>query len=477
MTAEATRPTPDPSSTRPSPVPDDDAGDGTGNAPGDDQHDRHRDDTLDVADRPDTTDPSNRPDTADPTVPADRPDAADPSDTTDPTVPADRLDTADGQIELSIVLPCLDEAETLATCLDKAATSAREHGVAFELVVADNGSTDGSQDIARRCGATVVDVPIRGYGAALAAGIAAARGTFVVMADADNSYALDDLAPFVDELRTGADLVMGNRFDGGIEPGAMPWLHRYLGNPVLSFVGRRLFSTRIGDFHCGMRGFRRAAILDLDLKTTGMEFASEMVVMASLRDLDIREVPTTLRPDGRSRPPHLRTWRDGWRHLRFLLLFSPRWLLLIPGLLAIALGVVGMALLLPGPLQVGSVEFDIHALLYAHLALVLGVQAVFLAVFVRVYAARAGLLPENERDQRWLERMPLERVLVAGLLLTAAGLGGSVFAVARWGAESFAELDASETMRIVIPSVTAVAIGAELVLTSFVIGVLRLERR
>jgi hypothetical protein len=384
---------------------------------------------------------------------------------------------ADDRPDLSVVLPCLDEAETLETCIRKAGQSARSLGLDLEVVVADNGSTDGSQEIARRNGAIVVDVEERGYGAALRAGIECASADYVIMADADDSYALDDLGPFVEALDAGADLVMGNRFAGGIEPGAMPTLHRVLGNPVLSFIGRRLFASDIGDFHCGMRGFRRQAILDLDLRTTGMEFASEMIVRASLDDLDVREVPTTLRPDGRTREPHLRTWRDGWRHLRFLLLFSPRWLLLLPGVLLFSIGLVGLAVLLPGPVRVGSAELDIHALLYAHLAVVLGVNAILLACFARVYAVSAGLLSENDGLTRWLERLSLERVLVVGVLLILAGMAGSIVAVVVWGSESFEDLDPSETMRIVIPSVTAVAIGAEFVFASFVIGVLGLERR
>lgn len=384
---------------------------------------------------------------------------------------------ADQSPELSVVLPCLDEAETLAICLRKASQSASSLGVAVELIVADNGSTDGSQEIARANGARVIDVETRGYGAALAAGISAARGTFVIMADADDSYALDDLGPFIEELRGGADLVMGNRFAGTIEPGAMPFIHRYLGNPVLSFIGRTMFHTPVGDFHCGMRGFRRDAIAQLDLRTTGMEFASEMVVKASVGQLDIREVPTTLRPDGRTRPPHLRTWRDGWRHLRFLLLMSPRWLLLIPGLFLSAIGAIGMAILLQGPISVGDLEFDIHALVYSHLALVIGLQTVFLAVFVRAYATTVALLPPAEASSKWLNRMRLEHGLIAGLLLIIGGLVGSIAAVASWGSTSFEGLDPSDTMRIVIPSVTAVAIGAELVVASFVLGVLKLEHR
>lgn len=391
--------------------------------------------------------------------------------------PASSSDPQDGGVELTVVLPCLNEAETLERCLLRAQGSADHLGVSLELIVADNGSTDGSPRIAQQAGARVVRVSERGYGAALAAGIQAARSQFVIIADADDSYALDDLDPFLRELRAGADLVMGNRFDGGIEPGAMPFLHRYVGNPALSFIGRRLFGTQIGDFHCGMRGLRRDAILDLDLSTGGMEYASEMVVKATLADLDVREVPTTLRPDGRSRDPHLRTWRDGWRHLRFLLLFSPRWLFLVPGLALIGVGIVGMVMLLPGPVRIGGVELDIHALLFAHLAVVLGLQAVFLAIFVRIYAARSGLLPAEMGGGRLLQRLRLEDVLVAGLLLVVVGIAGSVVAVARWGANSFGALDASETMRVVIPSVTAIAMGGQLVLGSFVIGVLTLERR
>ncbi len=380
-------------------------------------------------------------------------------------------------VELSVVLPCLNEAETLQVCIEKAQRSMRSSGISGEVIVADNGSSDGSQDIARSHGAHVVDVPQRGYGAALRAGIAAANGSFVIMGDADDSYALDNLEPFVIELRSGAALVMGNRFTGGIEDGAMPALHRYLGNPVLSWIGRRLFNPNIGDFHCGLRGFRRDAIVELDLRTTGMEFASEMVVRASLADLDIREVPTTLRPDGRSREPHLRTWRDGWRHLRFLLLFSPRWLLLLPGILFTAVGVVGLIALLPGPLRLGSVELDIHALLYAHLAVVVGLNAIVLACFARVYAVSAGLLPESDGLARWLRRVSLETVLGIGLLLIVVGIIGSIVAVSVWGSESFGSLDPSDTMRIVIPSITAAAVGAEFVFASFVIGLLALPRR
>jgi glycosyltransferase involved in cell wall biosynthesis len=382
-----------------------------------------------------------------------------------------------GELDVSIVLPCLDEAETVGICVAKARASASQLGLRHEVIVADNGSSDGSREIADAAGARVVDVAVHGYGAALSEGISVATGRYVIIADADDSYALDDLGPFVDALDAGADLVMGNRFAGGIAPGAMPRLHRYVGNPVLSAIGRRLFRTPIHDFHCGMRGFDRQAILDLDLRTTGMEFASEMVAKASLRHLDVREVPTTLRPDGRTRSPHLRTWRDGWRHLRFMLLLSPRWLLLVPGLTLLTVGVVGMMALLRGPLEVGSVELDIHALLYSHLALLTGLHMVFIAAFARVYAARTGLLPEEAAGNRLIRSVRLEYGLVLGLILIVIGIVGSVFVVWTWGADSFGDLDASDTMRIVVPSVTAVAVGSELMIAGFVLGVLNLDQR
>ncbi len=276
------------------------------------------------------------------------------------------------ELELTIVLPCLNEAETLGVCLDKAFTSIRELGIAGEVVVADNGSTDGSQEIAEKAGARVVAIPRRGYGAALRGGIAAAAGEYILMADADDSYALDQIGPFVEALRGGADMVIGNRFQGGIEPGAMPFLHRRLGNPVLSRLGRLFFKIGVGDFHCGMRAFRRDKILALGLQTEGMEFASEMVVRASLAHLRIDEVPTVLRPDGRSRPPHLRTWRDGWRHLRFLLAFSPRWLFFYPAFALAVVGALGLGWLSFGPQRVGNVTFSVQTMLAFATSLIVG---------------------------------------------------------------------------------------------------------
>jgi glycosyltransferase involved in cell wall biosynthesis len=381
------------------------------------------------------------------------------------------------ELELSVVMPCLDEAETLEVCIRKAKASIEAGGIAGEVVIADNGSSDGSQQIAERCGARVVDVSIRGYGAALQGGIAAARGRFVIMGDADDSYDFSNLMPFVEKLREGYDLVMGNRYRGGIAPGAMPPLHRYLGNPVLTGIGRLFFRSPSGDFHCGLRGFRRESVLALGLQTTGMEFASEMVVKATLMGQKIAEVPTTLSPDGRSRAPHLRSWRDGWRHLRFLLLYSPRWLFLYPGLLLMAIGLVAMVALLPGAVVIGSFAFDVNTMLYAAAAVFLGFQSVIFAVFTKVYGVSEGLLPEDERLTRLFSRVQLETGLVVGLLLALFGLAASVFAVADWGAQSFGELDPQQTLRLIVPAVLALTLGFQTILSSFFLSVLGLGRR
>src|SRR3954469_7520652 len=377
-------------------------------------------------------------------------------------------------VELTVVLPCLNEAETLATCIRKAKASIASLGVVGEVVVADNGSTDGSQEIARAEGARIVDVPVRGYGAALNAGFLAARGTFVIMADADDSYALDDLGPFVDALRGGADLVMGNRFAGGIAPGAMPALHRYLGNPVLSMLGRLFFKIPVRDFHCGMRGFRRDRVLDLGLRNTGMELASEMVVRASLSGFTIREVPTTLRPDGRSRRPHLRTWRDGWRHLRFLLAFSPRWLLWYPALVLGALGTLGLLWLLPGGHTVGGVAFGIHTMLAAATATIVAVQLAGLAVLCRAYASALGLLPRPTSLTRAGEQLLLSWGAPIGALLTLAGIACFVGALVGWGQASFGPLDPAATMRLPIVGMVLILLGVQSVLLSFTLSLTRI---
>ncbi len=380
-------------------------------------------------------------------------------------------------LELSVVMPCLNEAETLQVCIAKTQRAFGELNIGGEIIVADNGSTDGSQAIAAQMGARVVNVEARGYGSALMGGIAAARGEFIIMGDADDSYDFSDLSAFVDKLRAGYDLVMGNRFKGGIAPGAMPPLHRYLGNPVLTAIGRLFFHSPAGDFHCGLRGFRKAAVMKMDLRTTGMEFASEMVVKASLHKMRIGEVPTTLRPDGRSRRPHLRRWRDGWRHLRFLLLYSPRWLFLYPGLLLTLGGLVAGSWLLSGPIFIGRVGFDVQTLLYAAVAVVIGFQAMVFAVFTKVFAISEGLLPEDARLNRLFRIISLERGLVAGVLLVLAGLGGSVYAVSFWDEKSFGPLDPSRTLRIIIPSITALIVGCQIILSSFFLSVLVLRRR
>lgn len=380
-------------------------------------------------------------------------------------------------MELTVVLPCLNEAETLAVCIRKAKASIAGLGIDGEVVIADNGSTDGSQDIARAEGARVVDVPIRGYGAALTAGIAAANGEFVIMGDADDSYDLSNLGPFVEALRGGADLVMGNRFAGGIEPGAMPALHRYLGNPVLTAIGRILFRSPVKDFHCGLRGFRREAILDLDLRTTGMEFASEMVVKATLNKLNIVEVPTTLSPDGRSRAPHLRTWRDGWRHLRFLLLYSPRWLFLYPGMVLFLVGIVLGGVLLTGPIQVGEHALDVSALVYAMAAVLIGFQAILFAAFSRAFVANEGLMPPSPGMQKAFKVLNLERGLIIGLLLLIVGVALAIYGFIHWGSSDFGALDARDAIRLAVPAATLSVLGVETIMGSFFLSVLGLSRR
>lgn len=378
-------------------------------------------------------------------------------------------------LELSIVLPCLNEAETLETCVRKARESLRSLGVAGEVIVADNGSTDGSQDIARANGARVVDVPRRGYGAALAAGIEAAGGEYVLMADADDSYALDDIGGFLEALRGGADLVMGNRFQGGIAEGAMPFLHRYLGNPVLSRLGRLFFRIPVGDFHCGIRAFRRDRILELGLRTSGMEFASEMVVRASLNHFKIREVPTTLRPDGRTRAPHLRTWRDGWRHLRFLLAFSPRWLLYYPSIALQGIGLIGMLWLSFGPQRLAGLGFGLHTMLAFATMFVLGLQGMSLAVVARSYAAHLGLLPPpSGRMILRIAKASLERGLWIGLLLLAGGITCFIVALSIWGAAGFGELDVVRTMRVPILGMVLMVAGFQLITVSFTLSLTKI---
>lgn len=379
--------------------------------------------------------------------------------------------------EVSIVMPCLNEAETLQACIEKARRALSDDNIIGEIIVADNGSTDGSQALAAKLGARVIDVKAKGYGNALMGGIAAARGKYVIMGDADDSYDFSNLRPFIEQLRQGYDLVMGNRFKGGIKPGAMSPTHRYLGNPVLTAIGRLFFHSPCGDFHCGLRGFRKAAITELDLRTTGMEFASEMVVKATLHKMRIAEVPTSLSPDGRSRPPHLQTWRDGWRHLRFLLLYSPRWLFLYPGALLMLAGLVTGLWLWPGPRKIGNVTFDVHTLVYASMAILVGFQAIAFAVFTKVFAISEGLLPEDPRLNKLFRWVTLEVGLIVGGLVMLIGVAGSVYALDIWGQRSFGPLDPSQTLRTVIPAVTCLTLGCQIIFSSFFLSVLGLRLR
>ena len=379
-------------------------------------------------------------------------------------------------VELTVVMPCLNEAETVATCVAKAVRFIEQNEINGEVIVADNGSTDGSRQLAAEAGARVVPVSARGYGSALMGGILAARGEFIIMADADDSYDFTNLMPFVAELRNGTDLVMGNRFKGGIEPGAMPPLHRYLGNPVLSFTGRLFFGSRIGDFHCGLRGFRRDSILDLHLQATGMEFASEMVVKATLAGNEIAEVPTVLAKDGRSRPPHLRTWRDGWRHLRFLLLFSPRWLFFAPGVLLLLLGLVIGGATATGPIDIGGVTFDVDTLMAAAGMVIIGFQAVLFWLFTRVYAVSEGFLPESPRAARVHSLMSLERALLFGGVVGLAGLAGLIFSLTDWQAAGFGELNYEHALRVMVPSVTALTLSSQAIFGGFFLSILGIRQ-
>jgi glycosyltransferase involved in cell wall biosynthesis len=379
--------------------------------------------------------------------------------------------------ELTILMPCLNEGETLAVCVAKARAYLERSGVTGEVLIADNGSTDGSVAIAEGAGARVIHEQRKGYGAALRAGIASARGKYIVMGDADDSYDFTALDPFIAALRGGADLVMGNRFKGGIAPRAMPPLHRYLGNPVLSGIGRLFFRSPIGDFHCGLRGFRADAMRGLGLATDGMEFASEMVVRATVDGLRIVEVPATLSPDGRSRPPHLRSFRDGWRHLRFLLLLSPRWLFLYPGALLMFAGLASMLWLLPGPRVLAGFGLGVNTLVYSSAAIVCGFQAMTFAIFAKVFAINARLLPPDARMRRLTSLLNVEVGMTAGLLLLLAGVAGAAYSVGLWSLASYGALNPEVTLRIVAPSATAMIVGLQLVFSSFFLGVLGLRRQ
>jgi glycosyltransferase involved in cell wall biosynthesis len=391
--------------------------------------------------------------------------------------PSAVLPMAEEAVELTIVMPCLNEAETLEACIRKAQQFLEAHHISGEIVVGDNGSTDGSQEIARCCGARVINVSVRGYGAALYHATLHARGRYIIMGDSDDSYDFTDLMSFVEKLRAGFDLVMGNRFQGGIKPGAMPWKNRYIGNPILSGIGRLFFACPAGDFHCGLRGYSANAFRRMDLQTTGMEFASEMVIKATLLHMKIAEVPTTLSPDGRSRRPHLRPWRDGWRHLRFMCLYSPKWLFFYPGAILMLVGLAALGWLLPGPRPVGGVTFDVHTLLYAAAAVLLGFQAVTFAVLAKAYAISQGLLPAGHLIRRTVNTVRTEWGIFTGLACIGLGIAGSVATVLLWHGEGFGSLDPARTLRIAIPSVLGLILGVQIMMASFFLDLMRLHLR
>lgn len=380
-------------------------------------------------------------------------------------------------MQLTILMPCLNESETLALCINKANTWALHTGIETEVLIADNGSTDGSQAIAESLGARVVSVEQRGYGSALFHGCIAARGEWIIMGDADNSYDFSALDPFIEKLKDGFDLVMGNRFLGGIEPGAMPWKNRYIGNPILTWTGRFLFKCPAKDFHCGLRGFRKDAFLKMDLRTTGMEFASEMVIKANLFGMHIAEVPTTLSKDGRSRPPHLRPWRDGWRHLRFMLLFSPLWLFFIPGSILFLISMVSYAALLHGPIKIGSVVFDVHTLFFAETGLVLGFLAAVLGIVIRMFGIREGLLQENSLLEKLRTSSVLETGSAVGVLMMFGGLFFGFDTLMAWNAANFGNLSPEALLRTISFSTMLIMLGGVILMTSLIVGFLSLPTR
>ncbi|MDG5492657.1 glycosyltransferase family 2 protein [Psychroserpens sp. SPM9] len=380
-------------------------------------------------------------------------------------------------LELSIVMPCLNEEETLGICIKKAQSFLNTNAVSGEIIIADNGSTDQSIAIAKSLDARVVPVEQKGYGNALKGGINAAHGTYVIMADADDSYDFEALLPFLEKLREGYDLVMGNRFKGGIEKGAMPFLHKYLGNPVLSFIGRLFFNIKIGDFHCGLRGFSKAAFLQMNLKTTGMEFASEMIVKSKLNKLSITEVPTKLHKDGRSRPPHLNTWTDGWRHLRFLLLYSPKWLFLYPSLILLFFGILASIALIIKPIAIDTVFFDVHTLLYTSSMALIGFQFLVFYALTKIFAVENGLLPKSNRYNSMFKYLNLERGLIIGALLLTLGIVLSFKGLFFWESVDFGSLDTSKTLRLIIPAVFTILSGIQIILFSLFFSILSLKSK
>jgi len=388
--------------------------------------------------------------------------------------------TLDTTPELSVVMPCLNEAETIGTCIQKAHEFLHRYKVQGEIVVADNGSTDGSQAIATLMGARVVHVEAKGYGNALMGGITAARGRYIIMGDADDSYDFLDLSRFVDKLREGHDLVMGCRLPWGggtIKPGAMPFLHRWWGNPLFTVMARRWFGAPINDVYCGLRGFSKALFERLNLRCAGMEFATEMIIKSSLYREKIAEVPITLHRDGRTaHPPHLKTYRDGWRTLRFFLMYSPRWLFVIPGAILILLGMIGYVVAMPG-LTIHGMTFDAHTLLFASLAILCGYQSVLFAIFSKTFAVSEGLMPEDPRLTRFFKIMYLERGLLVSGMGLLLGLGLLVAAIHQWKLTGFGQLDYAKTMRLVVPGATLTALSFQTILSSFFVSILGMRRR
>lgn len=376
--------------------------------------------------------------------------------------------------ELTILMPCLNEAETLAICIKKAKTFLEQHQIEGEIIIADNGSTDGSQEIARSEGARIVNIEEKGYGSALIGGCNASKGKYIIMGDSDDSYDFLNLMPFVEKLRDGYDLVMGNRFKGGIEKGAMPWTHRYIGNPILSFIGRLFFKSHIKDFHCGLRGYRRDSIQKLNLKTSGMEYASEMVVMAELNHLKITEVPTKYKKDGRKRDPHLRSFRDGWRHLKFLFMYAPNWLFLYPGIFLAAIGILAGAVLLVGQLSVFDVTFSIHTLLYSMFFVIIGVNIIYMFLMVKLYAYNHQFIPA-QMSIDWNRKLKEDLFIFSGIFLTAAGIILSVFALLYWKHTGYSDLLPEVTMRLAIPAATLLELGIQSIFSGFVIGILKIR--
>ena len=376
---------------------------------------------------------------------------------------------------VTVVMPCLNEAQTLETCIKKAQSYFTNNNIDGEIIIADNGSTDGSQELAQKLGAKVVSIPEKGYGNALKGGINQAKGDYIIMGDADDSYDFSKLELFINKLNEGADFVIGNRFKGGIEKNAMPFLHKYLGNPVLSFLGRLFFNSKIGDFHCGLRGFTKEAYQKLELTTSGMEFASELIVKAHLNNLNIAEVPTILHKDGRNRKPHLNTWQDGWRHLRFLLLYSPKWLFFYPSVLMMLTGFILSLFLIIAPIKIGNIVFDVHTLLYSTALFIVGFQFFVFYGLTKVFAVTHKLLPKSDRYDAIFKFISLEKGIVIGFLFTIIGIILSIFGFSIWSKENFGPLNVTETLRIIIPAVSIIVIGIQIILFSFFFSILGLR--